>query len=340
MVNLYVSVLKKQFAPVSIYNMNTTSEEHAINNQHQLGLLLAYLQIQDYRFITISPASHEKVNSRPGNAMANDLVGVFGWNRPFSFEIVDDFIFDLIQSADIAIRVENGWKSQFRVSSINQRLFLHSAHPTLNDDAVFFGPDTYRFANAIQHYLFSNQQPIHRAVDIGTGSGAGAVLLALALPESEVIAVDINDDALCLARINIEAADIRNIMLIKSNLLSNVEGNFDLMIANPPYLVDKSERAYRHGGGQLGAALSLDIVDAAIARLNPGGVLLLYTGVAIVNGHDAFLAEVTVKLTFAGFSFEYTEIDPDIFGEELTSEAYIDTDRIAAVVLIARKHTE
>lgn len=320
--------------------MITKNEQQAINNQHQLGLLLAYLQIQDYRFITISPASHEKVNSRAENAMANDLVGVFGWSRPFSFGIVDDFLFDLIQSTGLAVKLENGWVSQLRVSSINQQLFLHSAYPTLDNNAVFFGPDTYRFANAIQHYLNLNPQPIDRAIDIGTGSGVGAVLLALALPQSEIIAVDINDDALCLARINIEAADIHNITLVCSNLLNNVEGNFNLIIANPPYILDKSERAYRHGGGELGAALSLDIVDAAIARLNPEGVLLLYTGVAIVNGHDAFLAEVSVKLTFAGFAFEYTEIDPDIFGEELTSEAYSHVDRIAAVVLTARKQVE
>lgn len=339
-VNLYVSALKKKFTPASIYHMNTINQEQAINNQHQLGLLLAYLQIQDYRFITISPASHEKVNSRPGDAIANDLAGIFGWNRSFSIEIVDDFISDLIQSADIAIKVKNGWKSRYRVSSINQQLFLHSAYPTLGIDAVFFGPDTYRFANAIQHYLVSNQQPIHRAVDIGTGSGVGAVLLALALPESEIIAVDINEEALCLARLNINAANLNNVKLIHSNLLTNADGNFDLIIANPPYLLDESEREYRHGGGQLGAALALEIVETAIARLNFEGSLLLYTGVAIVNGHDAFLAEVTAKLIFAGFAFEYTEIDPDIFGEELASETYSHVDRIAAVVLIARKQTE
>ena len=95
-------------------------------------------------------------------------------------------------------------------------------------------------------------------------------MLASALPESEIIAVDINDDALFLARINIDAAAISNITLINSNLLSNIKGNFDLIIANPPYLLDKSERTYRHGGGQLGAALSLDIVETAIAHFKCG----------------------------------------------------------------------
>lgn len=334
--------------------MNLTNEEQAMNNQHQLTLLLAYLQMHDYRFTTVSPSSHEKVNKRAENAMANDLVGIFGWNRPFKCETVDATLFDLMQSANIASKVETGWKSQLRVSSIDGQLFLHSAYPTLGNEAVFFGPESYRFANVIHQYVARNKQPIHRAVDIGTGSGVGAVLLALALLEAkqeaelesqsgaeselEVVAVDINNDALNLARVNMAAADMHHITLMHSNLLNNVAGNFDLMIANPPYLLDESERTYRHGGGELGAALSLDIVDAAIKRLNPHGTLLLYTGVAIVNGHDAFLAAVAVKLDFAGFTYEYTEIDPDIFGEELNSEAYSMADRIAAVVLTARKN--
>ena len=314
--------------------MNITVQ--ALHNQH-LSLLLAYLKRQNYRFITISPNSHEKVNSRPENANANDLAGVFGWNRPFGIETVDKFVFELIQSTDLADKSESGWKSQYRVSSINQQLFLHSAYPTLQNDAVFFGPDTYRFAHALQHYLASNYQPIYRAVDIGTGSGAGAVVLALALPKCEIIAVDINELALRLAQINISAADINNVRLVKSDLLNNVDGNFDLIVANPPYLLDELEREYRHGGGQLGAQLSVQIVETAITRLNPQGVLLLYTGVAIVDGHDAFLAEITATLNRAGFAIEYDEVDPDIFGEELANAAYSHVDRIAAIVLIARK---
>ena len=318
--------------------METRNELQAITNQH-LSLLLAYLKLKNYQFITMSPNSHEIVNSRPENASATDLQGIFGWNRLFSAETVDDFILGLIQSTDLAIKSESGWKSQYRVSSINQLLFLHSAYPTLQNDAVFFGPDTYRFVSALQQYLAANSKPIYRAVDIGTGSGAGAAIMGLALPDSEIIAVDINEAALSLAQININAADIDNVRLLKSDLLNNVEGNFDLIIANPPYLLDEFEREYRHGGGQLGEQLSIKIVETAITRLNPQGVLLLYTGVAIVGGRDAFLAKVTARLHRADFTFEYAEIDPDIFGEELANDAYSQVDRIAAVVLIARKQS-
>lgn len=324
--------------------MDQAYQTQTTSIQHQLMLLLTYLQMHDYRFTTISPASHEKVNNRLENSLANDLIDIFGWNRPFKRESVDVKLFELMQAANIAIKVGECWKSKLRVSSIDGLLFLHSAYPTLENDAVFFGPDSYRFANVIHQYFATNQQPIHRAVDIGTGSGLGAVLLALALlesePKPEIVAVDINNDALNLARVNMSAAVMHHIELVNSNLLHNVSGNFDLIIANPPYLLDESERAYRHGGGQLGADLSLAIVDAAIERLNPSGTLLLYTGVAIVNGHDAFLVEANDKLCYAGFIYQYAEIDPDIFGEELSTQTYCMADRIAAVVLTARKPAE
>ena len=335
--NLYVSVLKSIFLPVILTNMYRMNLEQTEYKQQQLSLLLAYLKMQGYRFTTISPASHEKVNKRPENAMASNLKGIFGWNRSFNADVVEASLFDLMQSAKIVTQVENSWKSLLRVASLKEQLFLHSAYPTTGNEAVFFGPDTYRFANAIQHFLITNNQSIYRAVDIGTGSGAGAVLLAQALPEAEIIAADISNDALDLARINVESSDIHNIKLVHSDLLNDIKGNFDLIITNPPYLVDAAKRTYRHGGGQLGTELSLRIVDAAIQCLNSGGALLLYTGVAIVHGHDAFLAEVETKLKRAGFTFHYSEIDPDIFGEELLSETYNKADRIAAVVLTARK---
>jgi len=108
---------------------------------------------------------------------------------------------------------------------------------------------------------------------------------------------------------------------------------FDLILANPPYLVDPGERTYRHGGGPLGAGLSLAIVDAALARLAPGGTLLLYTGVAMLDNADPFLAAVRERLEGRDFSWRYREMDPDVFGEELLEGAYTACDRIAAVVL-------
>ena len=311
-------------------------------NLNNLVNLLGLLRERHYFYTAITPVSHQKVNQRPGNELTADLTGIFGWNRPFKMETVGAEIFEMMQAANILIQQDDNWRSQLRVSSIGELNFLHSAFPTVSNDAVFFGPDTYRFAQAIARFLAVNKLNINksstkRAVDIGTGSGAGAVLLAKALPACEVLALDINDEALAIASANVEAAQVTNVQVLHSDLLKNVAGDFDLIIANPPYLVDSSQRAYRHGGGLLGAGLSVAIVESAVERLSAGGSLLLYTGVAIENGRDFFHAEISNKLQTAGFHFQYDEIDPDIFGEELMSEVYQKTDRIAAVVLTAQK---
>jgi methylase of polypeptide subunit release factors len=236
----------------------------------------------------------------------------------------------------------DGWRSLVRLSTLGGELFLHSAFPTAEPDAVFFGPDTYRFAAAVEAHLERrpSSAPVRRAVDIGCGAGPGAILVAKARPAAAVLMVDINESALRLARLNAALAGAGNAQARRSDLLSGVSdsGPFDLVIANPPYLVDPSERAYRHGGGPLGAGLSLAILDAALGRLAPGGTLLLYTGAAVVNGHDPFRAAAEERLrSDPRVGWTYRETDPDVFGEELDTPAYAEADRIAAVVLTATR---
>jgi methylase of polypeptide subunit release factors len=291
------------------------------------------LQQRGYHHTTATPATHARVNARGANQWATDLTGVFGWSRPFRAEAIPASIFDLMQQAGAAIACQGGWRSTLRASTLGGNLYFHSAWPTDASDAVFFGPDTYRYVAAMTQHIRLNQPAVQRAVDIGCGAGPGAIELALELPGAKMVAVDINDAALRLTRVNALLADAP-IRVEKSNLLAGVEGNFDLIIANPPYMLDPAARAYRHGGGLLGAGLSLDIIDTALHRLNPGGTLLLYTGSAIVGGTDLFLPAAQ-QLLQNKCSWSYREIDPDVFGEELASDAYGDTDRIAAVFLTA-----
>jgi methylase of polypeptide subunit release factors len=148
---------------------------------------------------------------------------------------------------------------------------------------------------------------------------------------------DINDTALRMARLNAEAAGVRGVATVHSDLFVNVDGEFDMIVANPPYLNDPLQRAYRHGGGELGSELSVRIARAAKDKLSPGGTLLMYTGSSIVGGVDRLLQAVEEDFASCDLRWCYEEIDPDVFGEELETTAYNTVDRIAAVVLTARK---
>ncbi|MBL6077037.1 class I SAM-dependent methyltransferase [Belnapia sp. T18] len=292
-----------------------------------------------YNFVTPTPATHARVNRRPGNAVAEDLRGVFGWSRSFPAEVMPPGLFELMRRAEVAVPEagEALWRSLVRLSSLAGELFLHSAFPTSAADAVFFGPDTYRFAAAIQAELAARSAPVRRAADIGCGAGPGGIVVAKACPAAEVVMLDINDAALRLARVNAALAGAAGATALHSDLLTGVGGPFDLIVSNPPYLLDHARRAYRHGGGALGEGLSVAILDAALGRLAPGGTLVLYTGVAIVEGQDAFLEAATQRLAGAGLAWRYRESDPDVFGEELEGGAYDRADRIAAVVLTVTK---
>ncbi len=289
------------------------------------------LRADNFTFTTPTPATHARVNVRAGEART--VRDVFGWSREFQDGVLSPAIFALAQQAGVLERSGGGWRSTVRFSSLGGYLFAHSAYPTAAADAVFFGPDTYRFASAITALP---PRPVRRAVDIGCGAGPGAVLLAGPCGAAEVYAADINEQALRYTRVNAAAAGV-GVLAVRSDLLTAIEGEFDLIVANPPYLVDPAGRAYRHGGGPLGAGLSLAILDAAIGRLARGGRLLLYTGAAIVTGIDPFRDAVVNRLRGTELTWSYRETDPDVFGEEVGEGAYAAADRIAAVVLTVER---
>ena len=327
-------------------------DSHLTSQKVLLAHLLGNLAASGYRFTTPTPLTHQRVISNRHESAGTTLRDIFGWNLPFESTAVTPALLSVMDSAGILLKTGNLLSSTVRISSINDDLFLHSAFPTTQDNAVFFGPDTYRFARFIQQaiQLTPSWKPMKwpagynssmRILDVGCGSGAGGIVAARALnhlSKLEVFMNDINPLALQYTAVNAAFADIP-VELAPGDALSAVEGKFDLIISNPPYLDDAAERAYRHGGARLGRALSVRIVAEALARLDAGGQLLLYTGVAIVNGIDPFYTEILPLLVAAGCEWTYSEIDPDVFGEELAHSAYDSVDRIAAVGLIAKcKH--
>lgn len=329
---------------------------------HPLVQLGRALQQADYRFTTISTPSHRRVNAREANALARDLRGVFGWSRPFADGVLDAPIMALMARAGILQSDPEGWRSALRASTLDDDLYFHSAFPTDATDAVFFGPDTYRYAQVLQAALAETPlAPLHRVVDIGCGAGPGAVTMARRLPAAQVWATDINPQAIKLTALNAHLAGVGNITPAFANLLdgfarlpqahgtsrmrsTEYEGRdetrgLDLIAANPPFMVDADERTYCHGGGALGEGLSLAIVEASLPKLAAGGRLVLYTCVAIVNGEDAFQARATDLAAAAGCTWRYRELDPDVFGGELGGELHMaaNTDRIAAVALVVTR---
>lgn len=308
-----------------------------------LTRLAAWLQAAGYRFATVTPATHARVLARAPREPAANLRDAFGWSRPFAPSLLPAEPMDALRGADLLQAVDGGLvRSAVRFSSLRGRLFAHSAYPTTEADAVFFGPDTVRFTDLIEAELQTTPLPHRgRIVDVGCGAGPGGILAALASAQAapRLVLTDINPRALRFAEANAAHAGCPVEALVQGDLFAPAEGLFDLVVANPPYLNDAAERTYRHGGGRWGEALSVRIVREGMERVAPGGRLILYTGVAMVaGGGDPLLDALRPHLPASGWTWRYRELDPDVFGEELEQPAYQDAERIAAVALVLQRH--
>jgi release factor glutamine methyltransferase len=76
-----------------------------------------------------------------------------------------------------------------------------------------------------------------RIADVGTGSGCLSVSLARERPHAALVATDISDEALAVARRNAERHGVASrIHFLRTSFLAAVRGPFDLIVANPPYI--------------------------------------------------------------------------------------------------------
>ena len=136
-------------------------------------------------------------------------------------------------------------------------------------------------------------------LDLCTGNGSLAVIAALAYPEVTVDAADISEDALAVARINVDKHGLtKRITVMPSDLLASVRGPYDLIVCNPPYVNTQSmlalpaeyraEPALALAGGVDGMDLVRVILRDAPARMAPEGVLVLEIGNERAHFEHAF----------------------------------------------------
>ena len=130
---------------------------------------------------------------------------------------------------------------------------------------------------------------VHRALDLCTGSGCLAVQMAAHYPAAQIDAVDISLDALEVAAVNVEDYGLQErIQLVHTDLFEGLEGTYDLIVSNPPYVdaesVDALPEEYLHepelalGSGEDGLDATREILLQAAKFLNPRGVLLVEIG--------------------------------------------------------------
>lgn len=150
-----------------------------------------------------------------------------------------------------------------------------------------------------------------RILDLCTGGGCIGLACALAFPDAEVVLSDISPEALAVAAINVEKLGLgERVRLVQSDLFNDIDGSFDLIVSNPPYvaedeyleLPDEFLREPRLGlvSEQQGLDIPLRILTQAADYLTPGGALILETGATW-----PLLDEACPQLDFLWIEFEY-----------------------------------
>lgn len=231
-------------------------------------------------------------------------------------EAIDDAVFLILETLNLPIDDINPWldarltraERQAIVERIERRVTEKVPTPYLVGKAYIQGvpfvvdqrviiPRSFigellfseAFSGADDASLIRDPADVLSVADICTGSGCLAILAAMVFPNAVVDAVDLSEEALDVAAVNVDRLGDSRVSLYHGDLFAPLEGQrYDLIISNPPYVDDEAMAAlpdeYRHepemalAGGLDGLDIVRRIIEAAPDHLNPGGGLICEIG--------------------------------------------------------------
>jgi release factor glutamine methyltransferase len=171
----------------------------------------------------------------------------------------------------------------------------------VDERALIPRPETEVVVERCLEFLHGLPEP--RVLDVGVGSGAIALAIADEHHGARVVAVDRSPEALALARENLGRASVNGrVRLVEGDLASDVEGPFDLVVSNPPYVspeeyetLQPEIRLYEPYVSVVGVGVGREVAAQARGLLRPGGRLVLECG----DGQAAGLAANLGSLGYA-----------------------------------------
>lgn len=180
-------------------------------------------------------------------------------------------------------------------------------------DTLIPRPDTELLVEVVLDRLPA-EAPL-RVLDLGTGSGAIALSLALERPAWQVVAADVSEHALRVAKTNARELGVSNASFLVSDWFERVDGMFDAIVSNPPYIarddvhLSRGDLRFEPRSALVSGPDGLDDIRVITARapgfLRAGGTL------AFEHGHDQGAA-VADLMTRGGF--DAVETLPDMAG--------------------------
>ncbi|WP_150048418.1 MULTISPECIES: 50S ribosomal protein L3 N(5)-glutamine methyltransferase [Methylomonas] len=198
------------------------------------------------------------------------------------------------------------------VALVERRIVERIPSAYLTNEAIFAGLPFYvdqrvlvprsPIAELIEQRFepWIDEESVFNILDLCTGSACIAVACAYAFPEAQVDAVDLSQDALAVAQINVQKHELdEQVALIRSDLFADLpEKPYDVIVSNPPYVAISewenlpveyhAEPAMGFTGGETGLDVVLRILAAANDYLASEGILIVEVGSSAQTLQDLF----------------------------------------------------
>ncbi len=200
---------------------------------------------------------------------------------------------------------------------------------SVNPGVLIPRPETERVVDVAIHAAGNRESP--RILDVGTGSGCIALAMAHELPQARVVALDIAEEALEVARLNAQNLDITNVRFIRMDFFkSTVDGPFDIVVSNPPYVtVDEMsslmkdvvdyEPHHALTDNNDGLSFYRRLAEVAPELVRDGGCLVLEVG---LGDHPRKAAAL-----FKGKCFSEPELIADYNGDKRVLKVWVGQTR-------------
>ena len=218
----------------------------------------------------------------------------------------------------VAIELEKLVKKRatnYPLEYITSRASFYGEVFNVQDGVLIPRPETEILVEKAEEILKTIKNP--KILEIGVGSGIISVMLAILIKDIEIIAVDINDKAIKLAKSNAIKHGVEDkITFIESDLFENVPDiDFDMVISNPPYIADDyklpSNVKYEPSNALFGGSIGDELLKNIIVQTNQRNIkyLLCEMGYDQKNSLTKYVNEQISSFKKFEFYKDYDKFD-------------------------------
>jgi carbamoyltransferase len=203
-------------------------------------------------------------------------------------EIFGNELFSTLCSLGLLIRRGENWVSRVDLFSVaglylvTDHRYMILAEDEIHEDAVMYvGMDSMGLVYTAPQY------PAQRVLDLCCGSGIQS--LVASRYAQEVVGIDINPRAVRFARFNAQFNGICNTHFCLGNLYEATSGQFDTILANPPFVPSPSQQCRFRDGGLTGEDILARIISESAKYLTPNGRLFIVTDLVNIQEYESKL---------------------------------------------------